>query len=303
MQEQKKDKIVIIGAAILDILAVPADKSVFDSGSYPADTVKMSYGGDALNEAIILSSMGKKVRLETVLGSDIAGDMIKKRCGELGIELGECHIKQGMTTGINIVLVEENGERNFITNRNGGLRKLKIEDVSLPYPDETKILCFASIFVFPEIKTEQLTKLFSEAKKQQIIICADMTRRKNNETLEDIKEALAYVDYLMPNEEEAMLITEKENAEEAAEAFLEAGVKNIVIKCGGRGCYICNHKLKTYIPAVKDVKCIDTTGAGDSFAAGFIYGLSEGYSIEKCAEYANECGAKAVSSVGATEWL
>ena len=89
----------------------------------------------------------------------------------------------------------------------------------------------------------------------------------------------------------------------AAEALLEAGVKNVIIKCGSKGCYVCNHEIKMYIPAVPNVNCIDTTGAGDSFAAGFIYGLSEGYSLEKCAEYANECGAKAVSVIGASEWI
>ena len=50
------------------------------------------------------------------------------------------------------------------------------------------------------------------------------------------------------------------------------------------------------------VRCVDTTGAGDSFAAGFVYALSEGKSLRECAEYANQCGAKAVGSVGAVEW-
>lgn len=45
-------------------------------------------------------------------------------------------------------------------------------------------------------------------------------------------------------------------------------------------------------------ECVDTTGAGDSFAAGFVYALSEGKSLKECAEFANACGAKAVQSVG-----
>ena len=57
-----------------------------------------------------------------------------------------------------------------------------------------------------------------------------------------------------------------------------------------------------YVPAVPGVQCIDTTGAGDSFAAGFVYGISEGWEIRRCAEFANQCGAKAVAQVGATTW-
>ena len=57
------------------------------------------------------------------------------------------------------------------------------------------------------------------------------------------------------------------------------------------------------VPAKAGVKCVDTTGAGDSFAAGFLYALSEGRTLRECAEYANECGARAVGVMGATEWL
>ena len=74
-------------------------------------------------------------------------------------------------------------------------------------------------------------------------------------------------------------------------------------RCGARGCLVKTEKESYVVPAVRDVSCIDTTGAGDSFAAGFIYALSEGEELYRCAEYANRCGAAAVQSVGATQWL
>ena len=115
--------------------------------------------------------------------------------------------------------------------------------------------------------------------------------------------ALSYVDYLFPNEEEAMLLTGRDTAEEAAESLWETGVKHVVIKCGRKGCYIRSKALSAWFPAVSGVECVDTTGAGDSFAAGFVYGLSEGKSLKECAEFANACGAEAVQSVGAAEWI
>jgi len=302
MELEKREKIVIIGAAILDILVSPAERSVFDTGSFPADAISMSFGGDALNEATVLSALGKKVYLITVIGDDHAGTLILDHCARQRIELvGECS-RVGLQTGINVVLVQENGERNFLTNRNGSLRKLRISDIPLGFPEDAGILCFASIFVFPEIGCREMADIFKSAKDQGLIVCADMTKRKNNETLEDISEALKYVDYLMPNEEEAFLITGEKEVPEAAEAFLRAGVGNVVIKCGKRGCYICDRRTKKYVPAAENVKCIDTTGAGDSFAAGFLYGLSEGWSLEACAVHANRCGAYAVSALGATDW-
>ena len=52
-----KDKILLIGAAILDVLVTPAGQEVFETGSYPAEKIQMNFGGDALNESLVLASM------------------------------------------------------------------------------------------------------------------------------------------------------------------------------------------------------------------------------------------------------
>ena len=354
-----KDKVLLIGAAILDVLVTPAGPEVFEAGSCPAEKIQMSFGGDGLNESLVLAALGKKVYLNTVLGNDPEGDMIQLHCEKKGITLAETCRKDGMQTGINVVLVEKNGERNFLTNRNGSLRKVSKADIPMPCPEDVGVLCFASIFVSPEFSTADMADIFRQAKAQRITVCADMTKRKRGETVADIAEALQYVDYLIPNEEEAYLVTGADTLERAAAVLQAAGVKNVIIKCGKKGCYILEEKsIKElgievkkdclnddaadgkgyqrkdaedkeecrrmdvidkeerqridaadsnavsgyYVPAVPDVQCIDTTGAGDSFAAGFVYGISEGWEIRRCAEFANQCGAKAVAQVGATTW-
>lgn len=321
-----KDKVLLIGAAILDVLVTPAGPEVFETGSYPAEKIQMTFGGDGLNESLVLAALGKKVYLNTVLGNDPEGEMIQLHCEKKGITLAETCKKDGMQTGINVVLVEKNGERNFLTNRNGSLRKLSKADIRMPFPEDVGVLCFASIFVSPEFSTADMADIFRQAKVQGITVCADMTKRKRGETVADIAEALQYVDYLIPNEEEAYLVTGADTPERAAAVLQAAGVKNVVIKCGKKGCYILEKQYTKalgvetkeayqgidvadsytvsgyYVPAVPGVQCIDTTGAGDSFAAGFVYGISEGWEIRRCAEFANQCGAKAVAQVGATTW-
>lgn len=296
-------RIIVIGAAILDVLAVPVEREVFQSGSYPADNIQMSPGGDALNEAVVLAGLGAEVSLETVVGDDMAGELLRGYCEKRGVIIGREQVKSGLSTGINVVLVQKNGERSFLTNSRGSLRSLQISDIHMPFPKEAKLLCFASIFVFPKIKAEQLVSLFSKAKEQGMIVCADMTKRKNGETLADIAPALAYVDYLFPNAEEAALVTGETEIRQSAQAFLEAGVKHVVIKCGSDGCYIKSNSEEALIPAEKGVNCVDTTGAGDSFVAGFLLALSRGKELRECAKYANWCGARAVEKVGATTWI
>lgn len=299
----KNPEIVIIGAAILDVLVRPADAEVFQNGSSPAEEICLSVGGDGLNEATVLSKMGKTVRLETVIGSDKAGKYVTDHCREAGILLGADCIRSEIPTGINVVLVSRDGSRHFLTNPSGSLRKLSIKDIHMPFPESAGIICFASIFVFPEIGPAELRTIFKKAKEQGKLVCADMTKRKNGETVKDLSLALEYVDYLIPNDEEAMLLTGKDTVEEAAAELRGAGVSHVVIKCGSRGCYLDCCQEKTWIPAEKAVVCLDTTGAGDSFTAGFLYALSEGKSVRDCAKQGNRWGAKAVSAMGATEWL
>ena len=302
-RRKEEPEIVIIGASILDVLAYPADEEVFRTGSSPAEDIRLSVGGDALNEATVLARLGMKVLLETVIGSGKAGKFILDHCRDCGILLPADCVREDFSTGINVVLVSHDGSRHFLTNPHGSLRRLTLQDIHMPFPQSTKIVCFASIFVFPEIGPKELEVIFRTAGEQGKIVCADMTKRKKNETVEELAEALSYVDYLIPNDEEAMLLTGKNTVEEAAESLRGAGVKTVVVKCGSKGCYVCGREKCFWVPAEKNVKCVDTTGAGDSFMAGFLYALFQGKNLRDCARNGNYFGGKAVAVTGATDWL
>lgn len=222
MTNDNHSAILLMGASIIDIIVRPASPDVFETGSSPAEAIMMSVGADALNEATILAKMGKQVYLETVIGDDEAGRYIINHCKKNGIRISDEAVREEYATGINVVLVQENGERNFLTNKNGTLRKLRLEDIRMPFPECVKIVCFASIFVFPYIGVEELRIIFSQAKAQGKIVCADMTKCKNGETVEDMAAALSYVDYLFPNCEEALLLTGQKTVE-TADGKIESG--------------------------------------------------------------------------------
>lgn len=290
----------IIGAGVLDVLARPVDASVFRTGSSPAQDIAISFGGDALNEATILGRLGKNVQFMTVLGQDDAGAMILEHLKRSRIPT-DCVVQSaGFPTGINLVLVDEHGERSFITNPNSSLRMLAPEHIDPDRLSLAPILCFASIFVSPRFTPQDLAVIFRQAKERGCIVCADMTKRKHQETLDDLSRALSYVDYIFPNHEEACLISGKQDPEEAADAFLDHGVGCVVIKLGARGCLVKTASEHHLIPAWPHTNCIDTTGAGDNFAAGFLYALSEGMPLPACAQFANAAASIAVESVGAT---
>ena len=169
-------RVSIFGAAIVDILVSDADARVFQTGSSPTDGIRMSYGGDALNEATVLHKLGVPVRLQTVLGRDDAGKAVLQRLKALELDVRGVHIREDLRTSINVVLITPDGERSFLTDPHASMRQLRPEDLMIP--EGTDILCLASIFVFPLLKTAELRDFFARAKAQGITVCADMTTCK-----------------------------------------------------------------------------------------------------------------------------
>lgn len=297
----KKLDIIIIGAAIVDLPLRPVSREIFDVVSYPVDGIAMTIGGDALNESTIITRLGHKVGLMSAIGVDVAGSFVLSHCHNNGIDT--TYIKQDpeKTTSINVGLVQADGERTFITNRQGSLWKFCADDLDMSALKNAKILSFASIFNNPLFDNDAMVKVFKKAKEEGMMICADMVSPRLNETLEDIKEALSYVDYFFPNFEEASEMAGESEEAKVADILYHCGVKNVIMKIGRRGCYIRNAQGAMIVPACKDVTAIDTIGAGDNFASGFITALLDGKDLKECAIYANCTAAVSVQYVGATE--
>lgn len=297
----KTKKITIIGAAIVDVLAGPVNENVFQTGSQPMETTRLSFGGDALNEAVVLSRLGKKVQLISKVGRDEAGNRVIDYLKACGLSVDVIAREEGLTTGINIVLIDEKGERHFLTNPSGSLRRLSKEDISPYVNDMGEIVSFASMFVSPLLDIPSMKELFEEIKSDPTrILVADMTKAKKGETLEDIKCLLPYIDFILPNEDEIALLTGIRDNRKNAELLVESGVGCAVIKCGEKGCIIATQNKVLEIPAYPVKKLVDTTGAGDCFAGGFIWALSEGLDLEACGKMACAVASCSVEQMGAT---
>ncbi|HBO37101.1 MAG TPA: sugar kinase [Pasteurellaceae bacterium] len=297
--ENKLD-VICLGAVVVDIPLRPVSRDIFDIESYPVDQIAMTVGGDAMNEATIISRLGFKTGIIACIGDDVAGQFILQSCQKDNIDIEGIKIDATLDTSINVGLVTEDGERTFVTNRNGSLWKENIEHVDFGKVKQAKILSLASIFNNPLLDGKTLVRIFRVAKTENMLITADMIMPRLGETLEDIREALSYVDYFFPNFNEACLLTGENQEDKVADSLYSCGVKNVVMKIGKRGCYIRNADGVMIVPACKDITVIDTIGAGDNFASGFIAGLLQGKDIQECAIYANCTAAVSVQHTGAT---
>lgn len=302
--KQINNTITVIGAAIMDVLAGPVRTDVFETGSQPMNSIRLSFGGDALNEAVALSKLGVTVELISKVGHDEPGERVLEYLKKQEVSAEHVIREEGLDTGINIVLIDEAGERHFLTNPEGSLRKLSREDVEPYLAGAADIVSFASMFVSPLLDVKEMESLFAKIKsKPGRILVADMTKAKHGERLEDIKRLLPYIDYILPNEEEIALLTGKTDVYENAGLLVEGGASCAVIKRGRKGCLIRTRGECIEIPAYPIEQVVDTTGAGDCFAAGFLWGLAKGFSLEECGRLACAVASCTVECVGATEGL
>lgn len=298
----KNRKITVIGPAIIDMLAAPVIFSDIRTGSQAMDDIAMSYGGDALNEAVILNRLGVDVEFVSKVGQDPAGDQIIAFIESEGISSAGIKRDPLTRTSINIVLVDDKGERYFLTNPNGCMRKLTEADI-MPYADTgTDIVSFAGMFISPLLDLAPMERFFSAVKARPgRILAVDMTKAKHGETLKDLGPLLKYVDYIFPNEAEAFTLTGEKDPYKNAKSLVEAGAKCAVIKRGKTGCLIHTKDKLLALPAYPVGKAVDSTGAGDSFVAGFLAGLRRGFTVEECGIFANAAASCAVESLGSTQ--
>ena len=326
--------VTVIGAAVMDILAGAVGPEVFETGSMPMEYIRTSYGGDALNEAVVLSKLGKKVELITRLGDDDVGARTMQFLRENGVKIQRTTVSDEYPSSVNIVLVDEEGERYFLTDPKSCLRKLSEDDIIPHIEGMADIVSFASIFVSPRLRIANLERIFKQIKEnvnndpeevannpedmaedrnkknisvnraeKKRILLTDITKPKNGERIEDIACLLPYIDYFLANEDEIAMLTGVINAAENARLLVEEGANCVVIKRGKKGCIIKTKNEMFEVPAYKVENAIDSTGAGDGFAAGFLYGLSEGYSLQDCGKLGCAVASCIVENVGGSEGI
>ena len=120
--------------------------------------------------------------------------------------------------------------------------------------------------------------------------------------MKKLEPSMQYIDFFMPSIEEAEKLSGETEHKKIADVFFDMGVKHVVLKLGKKGCYLRETKSGEgkYFPTYMNIKPECTTGAGDSFCAGFLYGLTKNYQFDECCKIGNAVGSHCVMKTGAT---
>lgn len=257
---------------------------------------KEAPGGSAANTAVGLARLGVKTGYIGKIAEDREGSILLKSFIDEGVDTSGIVVSKSGRSGSVIGFVDQKGNRALYLDP-GVNDALRFEEIDLKYLEDVKFLHLTSF----------VGEMPFEAQKKILLAVPDVKvtfdpgiiyARKGLDILKPIIERCYAI---LPNENEVHLLTGK-NYLEGAKILLEEGAKIVAIKLGERGCYITDGRESHIIEAFK-VKVVDTTGAGDAFCAGFIYGLLKGKSLKECGILGNFVASRCLTKMGAREGL
>jgi len=292
--------VLCIGQANADVLVNPVDYRNLGVDTERVDSIVLRNGGDCMNVAVNLARLGNQVAFVGRIGDDPFGKMLLNTFAENGIDVRGLKVDASVPTASVVALINEQGERIFLYC-GGANDALSLEDIDLSMIDDCKVVHVSGTFTLPRFDGNGAASVFALAQKKGKLTSMDVTWDSENRWLSLIRPCLAHLDYFMPSLGEAEKIAGTSVPEEIA-AFLHGeGVKNVIVKLGAQGVYVSPAGEKAfYLPSYK-VKVVDTTGAGDSFVAGYLTGVVRGWEPRRCAQFASGVSSFCIQTLGATE--
>jgi sugar/nucleoside kinase (ribokinase family) len=293
-------EVICIGMAVADILVRGVSSFPEGGVTSPVHDITVASGGDAVNEAITLSRLGHRVGLLALVGNDVQGDFVVSQCEKNGVDVSGISRTAKYPTATSIVLINGSGERSFLSQPESALDAflLKESDVERIKPG-VKVVSLGSFFCGRDLHRGSLENALQKAKDVGATTVADFVLSPDAAGLKEIRHLLRLVDYAVPSKEEACVYAGTDNLDEIAEEFFSYGVRNVVIKQGGEGVFV-RTKTDRFRLGPYPSSVIDTTGAGDSFVAGFICGLLRGEPLRGCVMIGAATASIAIQSIGAT---
>lgn len=290
--------VLCAGMALMNFPVRPVDVSVFGQDVTPVEAIDLLPGGDAANQAIMLSKLGRRVALFSKRGEDGFGQMLLSALRDFGrdIDLSAIAVTGEAATCACAMLIRPDGQRHFCSHR-GALNTLTVEDIPWGLVERARVVSIGGLLGLRGFDGPGTTALLRGAKAAGAVTVADTKTDIWGLGLPGIRETLAYCDYFFPSVDEAAALSGRDTPEEMARVFLDAGAGHVGIKLGGEGCYFEDAAQRFYLPAFP-ARAVDTTGAGDAFMSGFIHGLLAGLDARGCCRMGAACGAVNVGVVG-----
>ena len=263
-----KTRITCFGELLIDMISTHAGSLAASKGFLK------KFGGAPGNTAAGLAKLGVPISFIGKVGNDPFGTFLKTSLDTYGVDTKGLVVSKTDRTTLAFVSLTTTGERDFYFYK-GAHDTILPSEASIP--SDTFLFHFGSLTQISVPANKTTEKLVADARKQGAIISYDPNVRESlwgelHRARLVILDTAKKVDILKVNEEEASLLSKTDDIRNAANLLYSKNLDILVITRGKLGCYYKTAKYEGEISTI-DVKVVDTTGAGDAFNAGFIYGL------------------------------
>ena len=284
--------VISIGALNIDLIAMVNRFPVADEEIAVQD-LEIFHGGSAANVAVGVSRLGHSSGFVGVVGSDQFGEMLIEGLKKEDVDVSHLIRTEG-NSGLVFAAINPAGER-ILYSSEGVSSSFDRSLIPIDYIKEARFLHLTSIIGEKAIDTLEFVSSIAYDNNIKVILDpGSILAEKGCKTLRGI---LGNCYLITPSQIEANMLTGLKG-EKAGRRLLEYGPKAVIITQGSEGCLLITKNLTREVPALRS-KVVDTTGAGDSFAAGLISGLLENKGLEEATEFATLIASISVTRRGA----
>ncbi len=288
---------VVLGNITLDVLCYPVE-DVPRHESISFEQAAVGPGGCGSNVAVGLCALGVRTALVGRVGTDDAAALIERYWERVGLDTRFVRRVPDRPTAVSVGLVDRQAQPRFV-HTPGANAGLTVDDLDLEaLADEgARVLHVGGFLVLPGLLDGRLPGKLAEARARGLLTSLDVVISRAQPDPAPLWPCLSHLDLFLCNQREAHYLTGERNPARAARALRERGARAVVIKLGAEGCWAEGAGFSGRVPAPQ-VEVVDTTGAGDAFAAGLIAALLRGAGLEAACRAGNEAGARMVGNLG-----
>jgi len=308
----EKLDVICLGELLIDFVSLDRDSSIAESNGF-----KKAPGGAPANVAVGVSRLGLYSGFIGKVGNDPFGEYLTNVLIDMQVDT-KFLVKDDISrTTLSFVAQKSNGVRDCMFYRNPGADMLlRPDELEASYFEGASVFHFGSISLGAEPSKSATLYAIQCAKENGLLISYDPNLRlslwsSDDKARKEILEAFHYADIVKISDEEYPFILGVQTPEECADRILSMGPRLVVVTLGPKGCYYSDGKNGGYLPTFDDVKVVETTGAGDAFVAGMLFGiiarlkdndlnvLSADETFAKILTFSNAAGSIATTKLGA----
>jgi ribokinase len=252
-------------------------------------------GGSAANTIVGLAKLRLKTGFIGKVANDREGQLLLNDFRREGVNTDGIVVTKKGKSGVVQAYLDKKGERALYVHPSVN-DSLTFEEINQEYAKKANLLHLTSVDKTPFRAQKKLIEELSHVK-----VSLDPGEIYARKGLTELNPLIKRSYVVMPSEGELKMLTGKD-WEEGAKMLLKKGAVIVAVKLGDRGCYVTNGQ-ETYLIEPFKVNVMDTTGAGDAFSAGFLYGLVKGKDLYQCGRLGNFVASRCITEVGARAGL